>query len=450
MWYDKELRLCKAISENGAEYPEVSLDEIKMMSKEYNPNSAVKKIYLYKRRNSKGEEYFDIYFYNERIFNPNRLKRFIIQKDYVMLPEEEREFISLCNNRTIEIQSDSFELLQNNINDYCPNIRHYDADEIGHLLIRLYYSSHFCARYVLYKEGLENIAIHLDEADSYGIVATRDELSVSDILSLPYELCYLLEKIGLYDRALTESKRSYALELYKDFSDYMGEVTNKYQWIYFEEYKKIGGSNENKFNNKYFSMLKDCKNDHTYDVFKRYFELQSRLGNKNPYKDCPPFDELSEIIMEMESLFVLHRRASQNDEIIRKYYDVNKYEYSNEDYIVVVPHSLGDLTTEAISQHNFFELIQDVLDGYALIVFLRKKSQPNSSFVTVEIRDNTIVQFREQYDRMPDNIRVYDFIEKYATEKGLLYDPESVVREYYDADVPMFLEEYLCSYHRKE
>lgn len=79
---------------------------------------------------------------------------------------------------------------------------------------------------------------------------------------------------------------------------------------------------------------------------------------------------------------------------------INKqYECSFGDYIFIYPDSTQDIKDEAASQNNCVaSYIDKVIDGKCHILFLRKKSKPDESLVTIEVRNNHIVQARRRFN----------------------------------------------------
>ena len=79
---------------------------------------------------------------------------------------------------------------------------------------------------------------------------------------------------------------------------------------------------------------------------------------------------------------------------------INKqYECSFGDYIFIYPESTQDIKDEAASQNNCVaSYIDKVIDGQCHILFLRKKNKPDESLVTIEVRNNHIVQARRRFN----------------------------------------------------
>lgn len=78
----------------------------------------------------------------------------------------------------------------------------------------------------------------------------------------------------------------------------------------------------------------------------------------------------------------------------------DKYDFSYGNYIFTYPKSTQDIKDEAVSQSNCVgSYIQRVLDGVCHIIFMRNKNAPEKSLVTLEIRDDQIVQAKGPYNR---------------------------------------------------
>lgn len=102
-----------------------------------------------------------------------------------------------------------------------------------------------------------------------------------------------------------------------------------------------------------------------------------------------------------------HKIACRNYNRLKKKFSeeifrsrINKdYEYSFGEYIFRYPTSTQDIKDEAVSQNNCVaSYIDDVIDGKCHILFLRKKNKPDESLVTIEVRNNRIVQAKRRFN----------------------------------------------------
>lgn len=102
-----------------------------------------------------------------------------------------------------------------------------------------------------------------------------------------------------------------------------------------------------------------------------------------------------------------HKIACRNYNRLKKEFQedlfkkrINKnYECTYKDYVFIYPDSTQDIKDEAVSQNNCVaSYIDNVIDGKCHIMFLRKKDKPDESLVTIEIRNNKIVQARRHFN----------------------------------------------------
>lgn len=76
-----------------------------------------------------------------------------------------------------------------------------------------------------------------------------------------------------------------------------------------------------------------------------------------------------------------------------------KYECSYKDYQFIYPKSTQEIKDEAVQQNNCVaSYIDNVIDGKCHIMFLRKKDSLQNSLVTLEIRENKIVQAKRHFN----------------------------------------------------
>lgn len=92
---------------------------------------------------------------------------------------------------------------------------------------------------------------------------------------------------------------------------------------------------------------------------------------------------------------------------------MDRYSFANEDYIVRAPSCLKDLILEGerlghcVAKNGYGT---KMAKGQCVILFIRKRSEPDMPFVTVEVRDGHIAQIRAFNDHDPDK-NVLDFVE---------------------------------------
>lgn len=79
---------------------------------------------------------------------------------------------------------------------------------------------------------------------------------------------------------------------------------------------------------------------------------------------------------------------------------INKsYECTIGNYCFIYPNSTEEIKEEAVKQNNCVaSYIQRVIDGNCHILFMRKKNEQEESLVTIEIRNNRIVQAKRRFN----------------------------------------------------
>lgn len=125
----------------------------------------------------------------------------------------------------------------------------------------------------------------------------------------------------------------------------------------------------------YVNMMK--KLSPKFDKYPRYFLTTHQIAIRNYNRLMQQFDE----------------------EDFKKQY-TEKYNITYKDYTFTYPKTIQDIKDEAVSQSNCVaSYIKYVLDGKCHIIFMRYKDTPDTSLVTIEIRNDQIVQAKGAYNR---------------------------------------------------
>lgn len=96
-------------------------------------------------------------------------------------------------------------------------------------------------------------------------------------------------------------------------------------------------------------------------------------------------------------------------------------EWSDENYSVIAPKSIGDMVDEATRQCNCLRsYIGRVINGDTSIFFLRRKKSPEDSLVTVEVRERRLVQVKGKFNKEP-TLDQKVALSKWAEEMNLSY-----------------------------
>lgn len=95
---------------------------------------------------------------------------------------------------------------------------------------------------------------------------------------------------------------------------------------------------------------------------------------------------------------------------------LQKYEYENDKYIIVTPHSVNELLEEANQQRNCLACYANsYANGRAQIFFMRKKNAPEKSYISIEMSSD-LTEFRQVYyacNRAVDNAQDLAFLNEW-------------------------------------
>lgn len=220
-----------------------------------------------------------------------------------------------------------------------------------------------------------------------------------------YCIAYKLDYISLnYDDIYEIWKTSENMYLY-DAKSYFNILVNEYEynakdlWLYIDRIKTFEAIEDMSFFihelHDYASMMRQLSNK--YDKYPRHFLTTHKIACRNYNRMKKEFSE------------ELFRKR------IRK-----EYECSFGDYVFIYPKCTQDIKDEAVSQNNCVaSYIDKVIDGKCHILFLRKKNKLNESLVTIEVRNNQIVQAKRRFndDVTDEQQEVIDkFNEKFRKE----------------------------------
>lgn len=148
---------------------------------------------------------------------------------------------------------------------------------------------------------------------------------------------------------------------------------------------------------KYYDYLVSHEGIKSYDVAREhrdYLKMSSDMSNR--------FDKYPKYFLSV------HRIISKNYTIFKDNYNVELFqknikkemEYANGKYIIVYPETPDDIKDEATQQsHCVASYIDRVIDGKTNILFMRKRDFPEKSLITLEVKNNKIIQKKGKLNR---------------------------------------------------
>lgn len=151
-----------------------------------------------------------------------------------------------------------------------------------------------------------------------------------------------------------------------------------------------------------------------FDYIKFASELKLNLKDKKILYPKNLIEEHDKLFLEIKTL--KDPNINVKLKAISDYLSLNKYE--DEKYIIYPANSIEDLIEESEMQHNCVRTyVDDVANNKTEIYFLRKKENPNESFVTVEVHNNKVIQAKTKYNKTPEK-EILDLLKRW--EKTLI------------------------------
>lgn len=199
-----------------------------------------------------------------------------------------------------------------------------------------------------------------------------------------YQLAYNLNYISLNDNDIFDILYCHDRYNWYTCESYFNQLLNKYGYTtkgllnyidYCKTYEAIEDMNYLlKELVDYANMMKQLSNK--FDKYPRHFLTTHKIA-------CRNYNRLKKEYPE--ELF--KRRVNKN------------MEKTFGDYTFIYPKCIQDIRDEAVNQNNCVaSYIDKVIDGQCDILFLRLKDSPDKSLVTIEVRNNTIVQAKQRFN----------------------------------------------------
>ena len=425
---ERKLFKCKEISEDDETklFPPLLNEAIDLVRIQHDDNTYSRQVFACIRVNKNEEKYIDVYFINKLIYYPQCYRRFIILKDYRLRENDEDEFEFLCRQSRIDMEVNDFIMLQNSfMEDFCPemSLKVYGGNDVGNYLMHIYYATHRSGpREILYKAGCNITAEMFEKIEGCNMLGNSPE----SILGIPLNLIRIFESHGLIDKMATVSGRNNAFRIYQKYSSFFngkqGQIPDKYQWKYLEEHEHIG---QGCFDKRIYHRLHNA-NEEIYRQYKRFIELSSELKDIEliTTSKIPNQEKIGIVVAEMEIISLLREDMDVIDKKIRRRSNNKNYEYFNDEYIIMNPKCTKDVIDEAIMQDNCLiacGYIEMMANGKTWLVFIRKKKNPQKSYVTIEIKNNRIIQAKGKTNSAP-NKAIWKFLKDFCMTYGIKFN----------------------------
>ncbi len=370
------------------------------------------------------------------VLDGNEIIRFPISETDIWDWEMEKQFDRYCRLDNVSLAGCSIKKVYSR---YCMKQQlnlsasaSYDAVLLAHI----YYAEHQGGvKEILYKAGLDRIAIHLDEFYDLNYMAASpaeifEGLNMRTLRSLNSDVA-----------ALLLSTRENRRKLYV--------IQKKYSWVFQEEltYSQV------QFWHEHFDMYVTMEESiEAYKKVKKLFRRGIVDGEYkySDYQNC--MNEVKQIgnlfSIDMKgcdknwNTWICHRRLVNdiytclfvqpkvwNDILFLQAAEHPELEYQDDEYMVIFPRSNVEFCEEAIHQKNcVINYVRDVVIRESIVLFLRKRREPYKSFITLEVWEGYIYQAKGKFNESPDD-KIKKWINKYALEHELIVH-ENAYRKY--------------------
>lgn len=434
-------------------YPMIEREHFNVMEAEYEADKSKTYVYGFVRKENNKDPFIDLYVW-DCLQYPEHFMRFVIREGYRLSETDLDMFLHYTKDKDLHSNMDNELQMYLKMFDYYPqwHLKLRCERLIGEDLERIYYMSHRSGcREILYKAGLNQIADNISKIPGYNIIGSTPVEIIGHDVSL--RLLRILNEPRFIYKLYSEETIDECVFVYKMFASYIGrELPSFIQWEYLTElYRHDGILWGIKFDRKIYRQLYNAQSRRSLLLYERFFELRQILADM--YKGhIPTLYNLELDIASMENIL----RFKSNERILNPQVKSRKlhqkeYEFYSDKYTVTMPKDCMDIFKESMIQSNcLLEYIYEHAAGTTTILFVRRISEPEKSYVTMEIKANgKISQVFGRFNNLPDK-SVYEFIEEYALKRGYIYDPEELIgKTVDDCNTTEELQEYMEDYKKR-
>lgn len=296
---------------------------------------------------------------------------------------------------------------------------------------------------------IDNIGTILDRVSKYAHFEQIFSAGLEDIIT---DRCHFQYSINEIPKSLIKLCKKYSIKISNEMVKYYKENQDAHYIAYTLDYFSltlndiyvIWSKEDSRWNNnngeiEWYSFFNKLVNEYGYNAK----DLWLYLDRIKTFEAIEDMDFLIRELYDYASLMrelslkydkypknflTTHKIACRNysrmkkefsEELFRK--RINKqYECSFGDYVFIYPKSTQDIKDESVQMSNCVSsYIDDVINGDCHILFLRKKNKPEESLVTIEVRNNRIVQARRRFndDVTAEDQKAIDAFNKKFTNK---------------------------------
>lgn len=273
-----------------------------------------------------------------------------------------------------------------------------------------------------------NIGTILDRVYKYARFEQIFSAGIDDIIDTRKVFKYTIKDIP---KALIKICKQHDVKISNKFLEYYKENPDAFQLPYKMEFISLTDADiykvltkekswrDEHYDYHYFSVFNTLLKDYGYTAKALWLYIDELMTLEALEDTGYVIDELYDYAVMMKKIstkfdkyprnfLTSHRIASRNyrrmiqefkEEDFKKRID-KSLEFTYKGWTFIYPEKTQDIKDEAAQQNNCVaSYIDNVIDGNCHILFMRKKDDPEHSIVTIEVRDNRIVQARGKFNR---------------------------------------------------
>ena len=160
----------------------------------------------------------------------------------------------------------------------------------------------------------------------------------------------------------------------------------------------------------YLKFLIPYYDGNNYDIER---VLSRYLGYCKDLNYEPKKGDFASLYVQVKQTYELNKAKIESEKLIKN--QPKTLFFENENFTVVIPTTSDEFRKEAEAQNNcvYRSYLSEVIDGRTNIVFIRKKSDIENSYITCEVRKGDIVQYLGKYNNYVRDDEALEFRKKY-------------------------------------
>lgn len=160
----------------------------------------------------------------------------------------------------------------------------------------------------------------------------------------------------------------------------------------------------------YLKFLMPFYNDNQYDIERKLMNYECMCKD---LKWEPKKGDFGSLYVQVKLTYELNKKKIEEEKLEKN--QPKKLFFEDENFTVVIPVTREEFKAEAEAQSNcvYRSYLSMVLEGRTNIVFIRKKSDVENSYITCEVNEGKIVQYLTKFNSYVRDDNALEFKKKY-------------------------------------